>query len=139
MNNFNNQQNNQNNPCEWLKFIPTHGEKHLGVAIIRYDRRFILRFKVMPSENGGYWIVSPSLKTGNVSGKDKYEPAFSLDSEYEKSTMTDYILACLEREPKLTNDNTINTQQTQSIYGSQQIQQQKNNFSQQVQDENIPF
>ena len=120
-------------PFEWMKFIKTEGEKHLGIAIIRYERRFIFRFKIMPSEHGGYWATTASMKTGNTGGKDKYEPAFSLDSDYEKSQMMDFVLACVEQElSKQSNTSSsvfssqANIQQAHHTGQQQKTQQQAN-------------
>lgn len=140
----------QQSPFEWMKFIKTDGEKHVGIAVIRYDRRFIFRFKVMPSDHGGYWITTASLKMGSVQGKDKYEPAFSLDSEYEKSQMTDFILECVNKELEKTpatsqsifgqtqnaygQQQTQNSQQASQGYGSVPLQAPKSSN-----DENLPF
>ena len=138
----------QQSPFEFMKFIEVQGEKHLGIAVIRYERRFIFRFKIMPSDQGGYWVTSASMKIGTANGKDKYEPAFSLDSDYEKSQMTDFVLACVEEQ----FSRKVNTQQSvfsrpaeqphqtfqqqaqaQSQYG--QAQNSSNAFN----DDNIPF
>lgn len=156
----------QQSPFEWMKFIRTPGEKHLGIAVIRYERRFIFRFKVMPSDHGGYWVTSASMKTGTANGKDKYEAAFSFDSDYEKSQLTDFVLACLEQEMQNSQQNTSvfgsNNGQNQAQNGYNQgqfqtqngqnhnqsarpsSQQQPNMFQQQAQqqtvfDDNIPF
>lgn len=127
MNNFNQQQS----PCEWMKFIPTPGEKHLGIAVIRYERRFIFRFKVMPSEHGGYWVISASMKTGTANGKDKYEAAFSLDSEYEKSQMTEFVLSNVERElnSKPAASTSVFNQPAQSYTVPQQTYVSNNGYN----------
>ena len=138
----------QQTPFEWMKFIPTQGEKHLGIAIIRYERRFIFRFKIMPSDHGGYWATTASIKTGTANGKDKYEAAFSLDSDYEKSQMTDFVLACVENElnKKVETQASVFTQQTQTAKPAQQQQTTfgsgnaaYNSYNQNPADDHIPF
>lgn len=105
----------QNNPYEFMKFIPIQNEKHIGIAVIRYEGRFIFRFKIMPSDQGGYWAMTASFKTGTIAGKDKYEPAFSLDSEYQKNQLTDFVLSNVERELSQKPQPT-------SIFSNQQAQ-----------------
>ena len=108
----------QQNPYEFMKFIKVDGEKYVGIAVIRYERRFIFRFKIMPNDQGGYWAFTASMKTGVLNGKDKYEPSFSLDSDYEKSQLTDFVLQNVERELAQVSNNPT------SIFSAQPIQQQ---------------
>lgn len=140
----------QQSQYEWMKYIPAVNEKFLGIAVIRYERRFIFRFKIMLSEHGGYWATTASLKTGNVSGKDRYEPAFSLDSDYEKTQMLDFVIACVEQELKkqvAPSASVFNSQASQSSTQYQQPQQGQNkghngtayNSSIHFNDDNIPF
>lgn len=132
----------QQSPFEWMKYISTPGEKHLGIAIVRYERRFIFRFKVMPSEHGGYWVTSASMKVGVVNGKDRYESAFSLDSEYEKDQLTAFILENVERElaPQSQPQSVFSQpQQARSAQTYQNPPQQQNLFNQGATDDNIPF
>lgn len=82
----------QQSPYEFLKYIPTPGEKHLGVAVVRFERRFIFRFKILPTEAGGLWATSGSLKTGSFNGKDKYENCFELDSSYDSDSLKAYVV-----------------------------------------------
>ncbi len=136
----------QQSPFEWMKYVPTPGEKHFGIAVIRYERRFIFRFKIMPSDHGGYWVTSASMKVGSVNGKDKYEAAFSLDSEYEKDMLTKFIIENVERELSPQSQNASVFTQPQAARAApaqayQQPPQQQNLFNQNqsVNDDNIPF
>lgn len=136
--------NQQQQTLEFMKFIPVQGEKHLGVAVIRYERRFIFRFKIMPSEHGGYWATTASYKTGVINGKDKYESAFSLDSEYEKELVTSFVLANVEREINQGQSSSVfsQSQQAKSAQPYQQpVAQQQSFFNQSaaISDDNIPF
>lgn len=80
-----------NDKLEFLKYIPTPGERHVGIAVIRYEKRIIFRFKIQPNDKGGFWVTPPALKTGNVDGKDRYEASFALDSAYESELMQDFV------------------------------------------------
>ncbi len=139
----------QQQPCEFMKYIPCPGEKFLGIAIIRYERRFIFRFKILPSEKGGYWATTASMKTGSANGKDKYEPAFSLDSDYEKSQMLEFVISCVEKElaQKVAPQASVFQQPVSHAYQAPQQQQsyQQNGqaYTQAINapfnDDNIPF
>jgi hypothetical protein len=73
---------------EFLKFDKTPQEKHLGVASIRADRRFIFRFKIMSNPKGeGYFLNAPALKID-----EKYWPAFAFDSSYESDQVKEFVL-----------------------------------------------
>lgn len=74
---------------EFLKFDKTPEEKHLGVATIRADRRFIFRFKIMSNPKGeGYFLNAPALKVD-----EKYWPGFAFDSSYESDQVKEFVLS----------------------------------------------
>lgn len=108
----------QTGSAEFLKWIPVTGEKHVGIAIVRYERRFIFRFKILPSEQGGYWATTASLKTGVYNGKDKYENAFSLDSDYEKDALNEFVI-----ENVMAHMNRVNPMQPASVFSPQPVAQ----------------
>jgi hypothetical protein len=86
------------NNLEFLKFDFTPSEKHLGIATVRYEKRFIFRFKVVPKDKGGYYIQPASYKIGvGPEGKDIYVTAFQLDSSYESEEMRNFILIEMDR------------------------------------------
>jgi len=133
--------NNLESNCEFIKFIKAENEKHLGIAVIRYERRFIFRFKILASEHGGYWATTASIKTGNIQGKDKYEPAFSLDSEYEKSIMNNFVIEHVTKEltaKVATQQSVFNQNQQQQQQQQQNYNQQKNNYQQPAQNNYQP-
>lgn len=107
----------QQNPHEFLKWIPVQGEKHLGIAVIRFERRFIFRFKVMPSDQGGLWATTASLKTGVYNGKDRYDNAFELDSNYENDAMKEFVIQNVDA---LMNQNRVNPNQAGSVFNQPQ-------------------
>lgn len=84
--------NIMNANIEFLQWIPTQGEKHLGIAVVRYERRFIFRFKVLPEQSGnGLWVNVAAFKTGIRNGKDFYEECFQLDSIYDDRALKDFV------------------------------------------------
>lgn len=80
---------------EFLQFDETPAEKHKGVISIRFEKRFIFRYKIVPKPEGGYYIQCASCKISRH-GEDKYLPAFQLDSSYEAEEVRDFILAKLK-------------------------------------------
>lgn len=90
---------------QFLKYVPVQGEKHLGIAIVRWLGKIILRYKVLQSQDGsGLWIAAGSAKIGvRRDGKDNYEEWFQLDSTYDRDEMKDFILAHVENEIKKTS------------------------------------
>src|SRR5690606_9283673 len=88
----------QQSPYEFMNWTTVPGEKFLGIVTLRFERRFIFRFKIMPSDRGGYWATTASLKTGTLNGKDQYENAFELDSNYESKAMTEFAISCYQAQ-----------------------------------------
>lgn len=130
----------QQNPHEFLKWIPVspgQNEKHIGIAVIRFERRFIFRFKILPSDQGGYWATTGSVKTGVVNGKDKYDNCFELDSSYENDAMREFVIenvmALLMQRPNPVASPSVFTppQSYQSAPAVPQPQQQSFNYGQQ--------
>ena len=87
-----------NQDKQFLKYVPVQGEKHLGIAIVRWLGKIILRYKVMTSQDGsGYWVAAGSAKIGvKRDGKDNYEEWFQLDSSYDRDEMKEFILQHVE-------------------------------------------
>lgn len=77
------------NNIEFLKFDLTPTEKHIGIATIRYERKIILRFKIMQNPKGeGYFMNAPALKI-----EEQYYPAFTFDSSYEADQIKSFVLS----------------------------------------------
>lgn len=82
---------------EFLNYIPTPNEKHLGIATIRIDKRIILRYKIVPMKEGsGYFPTASSYKI-TEDGVDRYIPAFILDSNFEKEEVESLIKSNVKR------------------------------------------
>lgn len=82
------------NDLQFLKYVPVEGEKHLGIAYVRWLGKIILLFKVSPSTNGnGYWIAAGAAKIGvKHDGKDNYQEWFQVDSTFDREEIKDFIL-----------------------------------------------
>ena len=80
------------NNIEFLRYEPVLNEKHVGIATIRVDRRFIFRFKILPKQDGsGYSALAASYKTTRY-GKDEYVSSFQFDSSYEADEIKNFVI-----------------------------------------------
>lgn len=92
---------------EFIEYIKVTGEKFLGIACVKIDRRFIFRFKVQEGKDGkGLYIFPASYKIGvNHEGKDKYTTSFELDSTSESREVLDFVRnnvqKCIEGDKKM--------------------------------------
>lgn len=78
------------NKFEFLSYIPTPGEKHLGIATVRIYGKIICRYKIVPTKDGSsYFPAAPSVKIGD--GEQPYKSAFELDSRSEHEELTDIV------------------------------------------------
>lgn len=94
---------------EFLEYIETPGEKHLGIAVIRYEKAIIFRFKISPNaENGGVFCNAQALKIGEKNGKPDYAKAFEFDSTYESKSIikftTEKVEAILNKTSVQSNE-----------------------------------
>lgn len=113
--------------CEFLEFIPISGEKHIGVAVVLWRGEIVLRYKVFPAQDGaGYWIAPGALKMGvRPDGKDNFLEYFSLDSNYKRDKIKDFVVshvtACISGGAQKTS--TFSPATTQAASGTTQGQQ----------------
>lgn len=127
---------------DYLKYIPTPGEKHVGVAVIRttfddpQQSKIITAFKILPSEKGGYWVNGAALKTGvGPNGKDTYLDSFRHDSSYENDELRAFVLMHSEAEMNKSGASVFGTaspsaHQQQAPRPSPQTQQAQQPFQQ---------
>lgn len=87
---------------EFLSYEPVVNEKFIGIATVRAWSKIILKYKVIPNkDNSGFFVAASSIKNGTdpVSGKDKYESVFMVDSSYENkelmAMLKDRITDCI--------------------------------------------
>ena len=84
---------------EFLAYQPTPNEKHMGVASIRVDKRFIFRFKIMQNPKGEGLFANPApLKIG-----EQYYPGFQFDSSYEADEIKKFIISHVKRALNVTS------------------------------------
>ena len=116
---------------QFIKYVPVQGEKHLGIAIVRWLGKIILRYKIMQSTQGqGYWVAAGSAKIGvKADGKDNYEEWFQLDSNYDSDEMKEFILMNVE---------PILKQSQGSVFGAP-APSQGNNYSNPVNQSTAPM
>jgi len=120
---------------EFIDYVATPGEKHMGIAEIRIDRRYVLRMKVMIGNNGGMFVFCASYKMGKMGDKDHYVAAFEFDSNTEKKKVSDFIIDEVVRrqsKPVATlnhNQSALNSPQpTQSPQGYQMSPPPQNSY-----------
>lgn len=80
---------------EFINYLPTPGEKHLGVVTIRAYGKIFLSFKIMQAKDGETWYPNvASIKVNSdAEGKDIYKHSFVIDSRYENDELRDLIRA----------------------------------------------
>jgi hypothetical protein len=71
------------NDFEFIKYEPTPGEKHLGLATVKAFGKILLRFKVIPAKNGGFFSAPLSCKLPDGT----YTPSFILDSRCDEEEL----------------------------------------------------
>lgn len=81
-------------PFEFLKYVPTPGEKHLGICTVRLYGKVILRYKIIATKDGtSFFPAAASYKLPSTDGQDHYTPAFMLDSQCDKEELDELIKA----------------------------------------------
>jgi hypothetical protein len=81
--------------AEFLRYEPTPGERHLGIATIRLYSKIVLRYKIVPTKDGaGFFPAPASYKIPAINGEEeRYISAFTLDSQCEKEELDSFIKA----------------------------------------------
>ena len=79
------------NPIEFISFIETPNEKHLGIATIKLYGKIFIKYKIVPNKDGsGFFPSAPSYKI-TKDGNDIYTPAFLVDSRGEEEEIKEII------------------------------------------------
>ena len=122
------------NNLEFMKFDSLFGEKYVGIATIRYEKRFIFRFKMVPKEGGGFYAQPAAYKLSR-DGKDIYVGAFQLDSSYEFDEMKDFVVQNVTRHFNKAPQQSLSSasQQSQTLTGQAGSNYQQNS------NDNLPF
>lgn len=81
------------NNFEFISYVATPDEKHLGIAIVKAYGKMILCFKVVPNKEGGsYFVASPSVKLKDVdTNQDYYKECILIDSRSEHDDLISMI------------------------------------------------
>jgi len=122
-----------NSEMQFLKYVPVQGEKFLGIAVMRWLGKIILRFKVMESTQpgGGYWVSAGSAKVGvKHDGKDNYEEWYQIDSSYDRDIVKEFVLMHVEPILRQSRASIFGGQSSQPMLPpayTQQPQQQRSN------------
>ena len=84
------------NNIEFLEYIPVtiENQKHLAVIAVKWAG-IVLRFKIMPTKDGnGFYPATASLLVkDNISGEEKYQSAFEIDSRSEHERVLNFVKA----------------------------------------------
>ena len=120
---------------EFLNFVATPNEKHLGIATMRLWGKIILRYKIVPKKEKGQFPSAASYKVVDEQG-DRYIAAFSLDSNMDKDECESIMMANVNRI--LSGGVSVNQQQPQYQQPQQQYQQQPQYAPQQQQYQQQP-
>lgn len=108
------------NNLEFLKFTEVKDEKYLGIATIRFEKRFIFRYKIQPSEKGGFFAFPASYKVTEF-GKESYIPSFQFDSSYESDEIKKFVIRNVEQIlVEEHRKNSAPVQQQQSLFKDEQ-------------------
>jgi hypothetical protein len=116
-------------PYELLEYLPTPGDKQLGIATVRCWGKIVLKYKIVSGKDGHGFFASEAggIKTGmSADGKDIYEKIFVVDSNYEDKAIKTFISRSINpysQQPALNGQN-------QTIMG-QGMQSHQSNISNQ--------
>ncbi len=78
--------------AQFIKFEPTPGEKHIGIATVNFHGKIILRYKIVPNKDGSSFFPAPgSYKMPGADGE--YKPCFTVDSNSEREEIEELIKA----------------------------------------------
>ena len=133
-------------PFEFLGFVPTPNEKHLGIAAVKLYGKLILRYKIVQTKDGtSTFPAASSYKITDVGG-ERYIPAFILDSNSENESLMAFIKTNMKNLATASNsaqNRPTNSQNNQGI-PAQPNQQQSNTMAQErgnqfVSNEQLPF
>jgi len=76
---------------EFISYIPTPQEKHIGIATVKLYGKIILRYKIVKNrDNTTFFPGAPSCKVVQA-GEDRYLPAHQIDSRSENDDVEAFI------------------------------------------------
>ena len=74
---------------EFLKFEATPEEKHIGIASVKLYGKIIIRYKIVPTKEGGNFFVAPAAF--KMSATDTYQSSVLIDSHTENEELMNFI------------------------------------------------
>jgi hypothetical protein len=120
-------------PFEFLSYESTPGEKYYGIATVRAWGKIILKYKIVPGKDGqGFFPAPGSYKVGidPLTGKDRYDRIFMVDSSYENKLLEDmirhHVTPYLSGAPQTGQNSTIGGQPMQYHQSTQKIESMPN-------------
>jgi len=77
---------------QFLGFVETPSEKHLGIASVRVDHKYVFRFKIAVTKDGSrHFPAAASYKIPDASG-DRYVEAFVIDSRTDDEEIKKFVM-----------------------------------------------
>lgn len=82
------------NEYQFISYVETPNEKHLGVAVVSFFGKILLRYKIVPNKDGtGYFPCAASIKMPPTAAKpDNYSSAFEIDSNSAKRQLEEFVM-----------------------------------------------
>lgn len=80
---------------DFMGFIPTPGEKHVGIAEVRVNGgvTIVLRYKIVAKKDGtGFFPTCASYKMPNRHAGEEYDECFMIDSRSENDAINKCIM-----------------------------------------------
>lgn len=88
------------NNIEFIEYIPVtiENQKHLAVVAVKWSG-IVLRFKIMPTKDGtGFFPATASVLVKDIiSGEEKYQSAFEIDSRSEHERVLNFVKAVYKK------------------------------------------
>lgn len=112
---------------DFVDFIETPNEKHLGIAVVKYMGKVILKYKIVKNKDGNGWFpTEAAYKISDASG-ESYTPAFMLDSRSEHAEVERVLRTNVNSYFAKKQNRTTQPSYTQTQYSNAR------------RDDNVPF
>ncbi len=101
---------------QFIEYVATPTEKHMGIAWVKFLGRITLGFKIIPGKDGkGYFVGCASYKMPSPGGGDKYDEAFLLESRSDSKMCDDLIMRhvhhAIDQSNKRSNPSVFDASQ----------------------------
>lgn len=89
---------------DFIDYKPVKEEKHLGIATVTVDDKFMFRYKVMPGKEGkGIYFLSSNYKIC----EDTYVSSFEFDSNFLKIAIENVLRDNVKQYIGSVNDTEV--------------------------------